>query len=429
MTGSPTSARRRRRRPRLGPALRRAWPLTPRGVGALLTGVAAIVCAHAFGVVELVYIGVLLIASVAFGWVSLWFVHRYGDVSRSFSPDVTAVGSESIVTVHATARGGLSGAVARWTDALPDGIEGDASGILTGAAALDRLRLTYRIRGTRRGIREVGPFSIVVTDPFGFTRRSVRAGAAEPITVAPATVMLPPLTEYPGEAGGSLHTATHQLGEGADNLIPRAYAPGDSMRRINWRASAHHDELMVRQEEQESTPEATVVLDRAASRWAQSASRPGEDAAFDAAVTAAVSAVARLAREGYDVAVIDTEGHPIGAPVPAGDTVAVEQLALELATVVTGSDDRLSGLARLFAGTVAGPVVLITARVTAADADALAPLVAHSALPVLLAAESSEEALTRASAAGWRAAVLTPDGDLTDSWRAATERGTTRAAL
>lgn len=425
MTGSSRPAHRRHR---LGPALRRAWPLTARGCGALLIAVAAIVCAHAFGVVELVYVGVLLIAAVALGWVSLWFVHRYGDVSRSFSPDVAAVGSESVVTVHATARGGVSGAIARWTDTLPNGVEGDASGILTGAAALDRIRLTYRIRGTRRGIRDVGPFALVVTDPFGFTRRSVRMGRAEPITVAPATVMLPPLTEYPGEAGGSLHTATHQLGEGADNLIPRAYAPGDSMRRINWRASAHHDELMVRQEEQESTPEATVVLDRAASRWAPAASRPGEDPAFEAAVTAAISAVARLAREGYDVTVIDSEGHPVGVPVPAGDSVAVEQLALDLATIVAGSDDRLAALPRLFAGTVAGPVVVVSARVTTADADALAPLVAHSALPVLLAAESSEQALARASAAGWRAGVLTPDGDLTESWRAATERGTARAA-
>ncbi|WJM16615.1 DUF58 domain-containing protein [Microbacterium arborescens] len=426
MTGSPAQAR---RRPPLGRILRRAWPLTPRGVGAVVIGLAAVVCAHSFGVPELVYVGVLLIASVALGWMSLWFVHRYGDVSRSFSPDVTAVGSESTVTVHATARGGLSGAIARWTDALPDGVEGDASGILTGAAALDRVRLTYRIRGTRRGIRDVGPFAIVVTDPFGFTRRSVRVGAVEPITVAPATVMLPPLAEYPGEAGGSLHTATHQLGEGADNLIPRTYAPGDSMRRINWRASAHHDELMVRQEEQESTPEATVVLDRAAVRWAPAASLPGEDPTFEAAVTAAVSAVARLTREGYDVTVIDAEGHPLGAPVPAGDTLAVEQLALDLATLVTGSDDRLAGLPRLFAGTVAGPVVVVSARVTTADADALAPLVAHSALPVLLAADSSDEAIARASGAGWRAAVLSAEGDLTETWRAATERGTARAAF
>ncbi|SDQ22183.1 DUF58 domain-containing protein [Microbacterium sp. cf332] len=410
-------------------ALARAWPLTLRGTGAVVIGVASIVCAHAFGVAELLYVGVLLLASVVLAWVSLWFVHRYGDVSRSFAPDVAAVGRGSVVTVHATARGGLSGAIARWADRLPEGIEGDATGILAGANALDHVRLTYHLRATRRGIRDIGPFSMLVTDPFGFTRRRLSLGGVESVTVTPAVVALPPLMEYPGEAGGSLHTATHQLGEGADNLIPRAYAPGDSMRRINWRASAHHDELMVRQEEQESTPEATVVLDRATRRWPAAAARTGADPAFETAVTAAVSAVARLSREGYDVTVIDTDGRPIGSPVAAGDAVAVEQLALDLATVVSGGDDRLAGLARLFAGTVAGPVVVVTAQLTGADADALAPIVAHSALPVLLASDSSDAVLARATDAGWRAAGLAPDGDLAEAWRVATERGSARAAF
>ncbi len=98
MSASPAPARRRLHS--LGRALRRTWPLTPRGVGAVVIGIAAIVCAHAFGVVELVYVGVLLLLIVALGWVSLWFVHRYGEVSRSFSPDVAAVGTESVARSH-----------------------------------------------------------------------------------------------------------------------------------------------------------------------------------------------------------------------------------------------------------------------------------------------------------------------------------------
>src|SRR5690606_1012528 len=99
------------------------------------------------------------------------------------------------------------------------------------------------------------------------------------------------------------------LGQGADNLIPRAYMSGDSMRRIHWRASAHRGDLMVRQEEQESTPEATVVFDRNVDRYGREALlRPGEDPAFEAAVSACASAVARLTDEGYVVTVIDVDG-------------------------------------------------------------------------------------------------------------------------
>lgn len=408
--------------------LRRGWPLTLRGGGAVVLGVGAIVLAHAVNVAELVYVGVLLLATVVVAWISLWFVHRYGEVSRSFAPDVAAVGHESVVTVHVSARSGLPGTLARWSDALPEGIEGDAAGVVPAGSA-GRMRLAYRIRAVRRGIREIGPFGLVVTDPFGLTRRRLRVGGTEPVTVTPAIVALPPLAEYPGEAGGSLHTATHQLGEGADNLIPRSYEPGDSMRRINWRASAHHDELMVRQEEQESTPEATVVLDRAATRWSADAARPGADPTFETAVSAAVSASARLSREGYDVTVLDTEGMPLGAPVAAGDTVAVEQLGLDLATVVAGGADRLSFVPRFFATTVAGPVVVITAHVSPGDITALSPLVGHSALPILWAADTTADVFERARDAGWRAAPLTPDRDLADAWQLATDRGTTRAGV
>lgn len=405
------------------------WPLTARGTGALVLAVAAFVLADRVGVPELVYVGVLLVIAVTVGWASLWTVHRYGAASRSFSPDVAAVGHESVVSVRATARAGLAGGVGRWRDLLPSGVEGAADGVFGAVAAFDGMRVDYRLRATRRGIREIGPFTVTVSDPFGFARRRVRLGGVDTMTVTPAIVPLAPLREFPGEAGGSLHTATHQLGEGADNLIPRAYLPGDSMRRVNWRASAHHNQLMVRQEEQESTPEATVVLDRAEKRWAPSAaSEPGADAAFEAALTAALSAAARLVREGYDVVVADTDGMPLAPAVPAGDAAGLEHLAMELATVVAVPDDHLALVPRLFAGTVAGPVVVVTGRLSPDDADALAGVVPHSALPVLIAVDPHPGALARADAAGWRSAALSPGGDLDEAWRTATDRGASRAA-
>jgi hypothetical protein len=43
--------------------------------------------------------------------------------------------------------------------------------------------------------------------------------------------------------------------------MTREYREGDPMRRVHWRASAHHGELMVRQEEQRSHAEARIVLE------------------------------------------------------------------------------------------------------------------------------------------------------------------------
>ena len=40
-----------------------------------------------------------------------------------------------------------------------------------------------------------------------------------------------------------------------------AYLPGDAMKRLHWKATAHRGQLMVRQEEQQINPRAGVFLD------------------------------------------------------------------------------------------------------------------------------------------------------------------------
>ncbi|WP_316309953.1 DUF58 domain-containing protein, partial [Clavibacter michiganensis] len=117
-----------------------------------------------------------------------------------------------------------------------------------------------------------------------------------------------------GAAGGAAQTRSTRLGQGADNLIPRAYLPGDSRRRIHWRATAHRGSLMVRQEEEEASPDAVVVLDRAASRWARPSDSP--DPAFETAVSLCASAALRFVQDGYSVDVFDSAGSLLGASGP-----------------------------------------------------------------------------------------------------------------
>jgi uncharacterized protein (DUF58 family) len=223
------------------------------------------------------------------------------------------------------------------------------------------------------------------------------------------------LSSATGEVGGSLHSSTSQLGQGADNLIARPYAPGDSMRRIHWRATAHRDQLMVRQEEQESTPEATVVLDRGVLRWSNDALRaPGADPAFEAAVSACVSVAARLAKEGYVVEVIDTDGTALADPLD-GDA-DIDALLARFATLTARRDDHLARLTALFGGVTTGPIILIVGRLDPQDAEVLAPLAHHSTLPILLSSAPRAGVLERATEAGWRCAQLEVDGDLAGVW-------------
>jgi uncharacterized protein (DUF58 family) len=414
--------------------MRRIWPLTLRGTGALVLALACFVAANELGVVELVYFGVLLLAVLAAAFASLYFIRRTETVTRMLTPDVPAVGGDATVTVRVDMRTALPTAPGSWRDTLPKGVAGAAKGsfpaIGSGLRGGDRaVEVNYSLEAVRRGIHWIGPLQVTSTDPFGIARRSGLLGERTRVVVAPAIVDLPSLAEYAGDTGGTLHTTTSQLGQGADNLIARPYASGDSMRRIHWRASAHRDELMVRQEEQESTPEATVVFDLGTARWSPaSAEAPGRDARFEAGLSACVSAVARLVHDGYTVLLLDAEGMPLWDPIEGGDAASVEAMNTQFATLTARRGDALAHVADLFSGGQTGPVVLIVGRLEAADAAALAAIPHHSALPVLMAVSPTAGAVEAAAASGWHAVGLGPDVDLAAAWASTGERGLSRAS-
>ncbi|PZU44789.1 MAG: DUF58 domain-containing protein [Microbacterium sp.] len=458
--------------------MRARWPLTVRGTGALALAVACFVAAQSFGIAELVYVGALLVVAVVASVAVLHLVHRGASVVRSFDPDIVGAGGTVDVRLRIELRSPLPSGPGRWSDALPDGIrgipgapgtsgalgtpgtpgapgtpgvpraddgtpgpaEGDfpetASGMRTGGTAV---ALRYTARALRRGIHQIGPLTLIATDPFGFARRRRTVGRPLALTVTPAIVELPPLSEQPGDAGGSMNSTTDQLGQGSDNLIPRHYVAGDSMRRIHWRASAHRDQLMVRQEEQETTPEAIVVLDRAGSRWDADAQRmPGLDPPFETAVSACVSAAARLVHEGYIVTVLDADGTPLADTIDGGDTAAVESLAVALATATAVRESPSEPLVALLASTMTGPLVYVTGTLTERDAAVLSPLVHHSILPVLLAVtpgashragSAHADALGHAASAGWRVGGVAAGADLAEAWAGVVGRGARRVGV
>ncbi len=409
--------------------MRRLWPLTARGTGALVLAVACFVIANEVGIAELMYFGILLLAVLAASIASLYLTRRSDTATRALTPDVATVGRDALVTVRVGVRTALPTAPGTWRDSVPKGLTGAAQGVFpalgSGLRGAERVvQLSYTVRGGRRGIHPLGPLQVTSTDPFGLARRTTVFGERTPVTVAPAVIDLPALNNFAGEAGGTLHTTNNQLGQGADNLIARPYVPGDSMRRIHWRATAHRDELMVRQEEQESTPEATVVIDRGVLRYSPEAMQaPGADAGFEAAVSACVSVTSRLVHDGYAVEVIDSDGTLLAERIDGGDMTEVEGLVNQFATLTARRDDHLGKLVRVFAGVMTGPVVLIVGRFDPADADTIAPVAHHSSLAILLAVAPVGDSLERAVDRGWHAAAVDPDGDLVTAWSGAAERG------
>ncbi|WP_417561823.1 DUF58 domain-containing protein [Microbacterium sp.] len=402
--------------------MRRSWPFTVRGTAAAVLALASFVAAAQIGSVQLLGFGVFLLALVIASLVALHLTRRDVSVSRSTLPGVAATGSTLRVTAHVSVRTALPTTPGTWDDAVPDGLEGRSGGrfpaVGSGLRGGDRsVDLVYDLRATRRGVHWLGPLTLTVRDPFGIARRSAEIGETTRVIVTPECIDLPPLTAFAGATGGMLQATTTRLGQGADNLVARPYEPGDSMRRIHWRATAHRDTLMVRQEEQESTPEATVVLDRATARWsADAATGPGLDPRFEAAVDACVSAANALVRDGYAVQIADADGAPLSDVLPGGEQAAVTTLVARFATLTAQGSTDLGTLSRLWTGSTTGPFVLITGGVTPADVDALAALPAHSVHPVLLATHPQGDAIDRANATGWFAASIPAGSDLRDAW-------------
>jgi uncharacterized protein (DUF58 family) len=413
--------------------VKRVWPLTLRGAGALVLAVVCFAVAAQTALIGLVYFGVLLVALVIVSFVAVHLGHRTETVARSLRPDVAAVGRDVTVTLRVDVRTVLPSATGSWRDTVPRAVDGNARGSFPALGSGLRgeartVELEYDLDAVRRGVHWLGPLEVTTADPFGLVRRTVVAGGRTRVVVAPAVVDLPPVSSFAGDVGGALHTTSSQLGQGSDNLTPRHYIAGDSMRRIHWRASAHRDTLMVRQEEQEATPEATVILDRGVSRWSHDAAEePGLDPQFETAVSACISAVSRLVHDGYRVEIFDGDGSPLSEAIDGADAGAVEAAATQFATLTAHGDASLGSLPPLFAGTSTGPVILVTGALRPTDVDALAALPHHSALPVLLAVAPQADSLARAEATGWRAVAVPRDADLPDAWAGVVERGVSRA--
>ena len=91
---------------------------------------------------------------------------------------------------------------------------------------------------------------------------------------------------------------------GEDDVATREYRHGDDLRRVHWRSTARHGELMVRREEQPwqsrarscSTPAATPTAARARA------------SSFEWAVSAAASIGVHLAREGLGLRLVTDQG-------------------------------------------------------------------------------------------------------------------------
>lgn len=322
--------------------------LTDRGWAALGASLALFVLWIALGEPELLSIGLLLAIATTVAFV---FVRRSNPsvaVTRRLSPNLVHEGEQTVVEASLSNMGPRR----IWNLIAEDEVAGLGSARFAAArlAPEETATATYQILCKPRGIYDVGPLRVSVTDPLRLADRRQLVGKPDRLIVYPLVEQLsglPVLRGLDPSMYASQPEFSHRGGE--DFYTLREYQTGDDLRRVHWPSTAKRDELMIRQLETPWQSRALIFFD------ARGLSYDGVDA-FEKAVSGAASVVRHLLTSGFD-ADLWTGGAPISSADP--DSYAKSMEALAGVKPVDGLDLRAAAL-RLQRGGRGGALVMVT---------------------------------------------------------------------
>lgn len=154
---------------------------------------------------------------------------------------------------------------------------------------------------TRRGIFQLGPWQILTGDPFGIFQISFTYADTQEILVYPPQAALPgDFLLHIGAVGEKQQLNQPLPAETILAAQPRAYAPGDPIRRIHWPTTARRGSLYVKNFEPEAASRVMLIPDL------DSAVHAGEgpDSSFETMIVIAASLASLLLQKGLSVGLL-----------------------------------------------------------------------------------------------------------------------------
>ena len=147
----------------------------------------------------------------------------------------------------------------------------------------DSTQLNYRYQPSRRGEARFGPIDLWRHTPFGLWLQRQRIGAETVVPVYPDFSALPqPTLSGRRQMMPQGRHARPRPGDGQEFHQLREYRPGDTLRQIDWNATARRRTLISREYREENSQPLILLLDSSA-RMAM----PADDlTAFDHALNA-----------------------------------------------------------------------------------------------------------------------------------------------
>ncbi len=163
----------------------------------------------------------------------------------------------------------------------------------------EKMKFVFEFPSPGRGLYTIGPLIVRARDPYGFylTEKKLEA---ETLSVIPRPERIKGAQIRPRHLGpwpGTIPSKT--LGVGTEFYSMREYVSGDDPKRINWKASARHNELIVNEMEAERVTDIMVVLDTDVTFF-----ETAKAELFERGVRAAASMTSLLLRQGNRVGLV-----------------------------------------------------------------------------------------------------------------------------
>lgn len=410
--------------------------LTTRGRCLLAGGLAAVVCAFVLDERDLFRVGLIAgaLPVLAMGLTALRRTQL--TVAHHIYPERLVPGGQGQVVLQVRNTGSTRTTALDLSEPPVPGLTGGMRYLLPSLPRGHSATVAYPVTAEHRGRFPIGPPRLRVADPFDLWEDQRVLPAQTDVLVVPVVI---PLAGMPGSSGArsaaSGRAAVGTVG-GDPDVGVRPYRSGDDIRTIHWRASARHDDLVVRLEEPVSHGGAAVILDhRAAAHHGA-----GTGSSLEPAVTLAASITLHLLAADQQVRLLShadavlAQGHDIADDVLAG--LAVVEADPEPAFRRPSLGRAGLVVAVLGAQTVADVTALIASRSrsvngvafvldTAAWSGSSGPA-ADPARPRPRAPGPATlpdpPAVGALRAAGWQVAVIRPGDDLAAAWQRATAR-------
>jgi len=216
---------------------------------------------------------------------------------------------------------------------------------------------SMELKAFKRGVFSIPQGVAESSFPFNLFKHSVLFARKEHLIVHPASRNLRNLFPRGGDAQHRLSArSVPRPGESMDFYGCRVYRPGDSPRKIHWRATARYRVPIIKEYQQEHVSHAAVLLDtyvprsrlaagvlRSLFSLSESLLKARTDRTFEAAVSLAASISETLTSMSYHVDLLAVGGRVSRFPSNGEPDRDCDPLLDELAMASTSAKDAFAG--------------------------------------------------------------------------------------